>query len=94
MRNPDGHSRGHPTPRDLVDEIEAELIPARSALVRNDLRVAALEALLDLAWKLALELGRPVTISDLLTAAPTPVEHAHRLQLARSLRNVDRGSLA
>jgi hypothetical protein len=91
LRNTDSHTEGHPIPHDLVDEIEAELIPARSALVRNDLRVAALEALLELAWKLAGELSRPVTLGDLLASASTPVERAYRLQLARSLRNGDPG---
>lgn len=72
-------------PRDLTGEITAELIYARIRVARSESRVAALESLLDLVWLLEKELGRPVTLLDLLSGAD-PAEQTRRLRLVRALR--------
>ena len=75
-----------PLPRDLTDEITAELIHARIRVARSASRVTALESLLDVVWRLERELGRPVTMLDLL-ATDDPDERRRRLLLARNLRS-------
>jgi hypothetical protein len=72
-------------PRDLTDEITAELIHARIQVARSAMRVAALESLLDIVWVLERELLRPPTLLDLLSTND-PDERRRRLLLARSLR--------
>jgi hypothetical protein len=73
-------------PRDLTEEITAELINARIRVARSASRVTALESLLDIVWRLEHELRRPVTLLDLLST-DDPDERRRRLLLARSLRN-------
>lgn len=68
-----------PLPRDLTYEITVELIEARGGFVRSDLRVTALENVLDTACALERELGRPVTLSDLLSRVSHMKERARRL---------------
>jgi hypothetical protein len=72
-------------PRDLTNEITAELINARIRVARSASRVTALESLLDIVWQLEHELHRPVTLLDLLST-DDPDERKRRLQLARCLR--------
>jgi hypothetical protein len=72
-------------PRDLSTEITAELIVARIRVARSEERVAALESLLETVWSLEGELGRPVTVLDVLSGGD-PGELARRLRLVRSLR--------
>jgi hypothetical protein len=72
-------------PRDLSEEITAELIHARIRVARSASRVAALESLLDIVWLLEHELRRPVTLLDLLSGAD-PAEQARRTRLVRALR--------
>jgi hypothetical protein len=61
------------------------LIHARIRVARSESRVAELERLLDLVWRLERELRRPVTLADLLSGAG-PAEQAQRRKLVRSLR--------
>ena len=72
-------------PRDLTEEITAELIRARIRVERSASRVTALESLLDVVWLLEHELGRTPTLLDLLST-DDPDERRRRLRLARSLR--------
>jgi hypothetical protein len=74
-----------PVPRDLTEEITAELIHARIRVARSASRVAALESLLESVWTLERELRRPVTVLDLLSSGDPP-ERARVLRLVRSLR--------
>jgi hypothetical protein len=79
-------SGGLPLPRELADEVAAELLAARRSLVRDEARVEALEALLDLVWTLSRELGRPATLVDVL-APSKPIEREHRRRLVHLLRD-------
>jgi hypothetical protein len=62
------------------------LIRARIRVARSGSRVAALESLLDVVWRLERELRRPITLVDLLST-DDPDERRRRLRLARSLRS-------
>jgi hypothetical protein len=62
------------------------LIETRRRAVRSDLRVAALESLLAIAHELERQLGRPVTMLDLLST-DDPAERKRRLLLAQRLRS-------
>jgi hypothetical protein len=72
--------------RDLIDEIDAELVAARRRGAWNDTRVRALEELLETTRRVIQELGRPATLADLLTTAPTAAEQHRRRRLLRALR--------
>lgn len=72
-------------PRDLTDEITAELIHARIRVARSASRVSALENLLEVVWTVERDLGRPVTLVDLVASADPP-ERARRMRLVRALR--------
>jgi hypothetical protein len=74
-------------PRDLVDEIDAELLAARRKAVWDDARVRALEELLETTRRVARELSRPATLTDLLATAPDPAERHRRRRLLQALRN-------
>jgi hypothetical protein len=76
-------------PRDLVDEIDAELVAARRVLTWDGARVRALEELLATARSVALDLGRGVEPADLVAAAPTEAERTRRQRLMRTLRAPD-----
>jgi hypothetical protein len=73
-------------PRDLIDEIERELASARESVCADRARIAALEELQVLALVLAATRGRPASPKDLLSAAPTYVEHERRRRLLALLR--------
>jgi hypothetical protein len=70
-------------PRDLVDEVTAELQAARTKAARDEVRVRALETLLETVRGVSRELGRPATAVDLLTVAdPRELTRRHRLLTA------------
>lgn len=73
-------------PRDLVDEIERELMAARAVVSADRVRTAALEELQVLVLVLAATRGRPAGPSDLLRAAPTSLERERRRRLLAFLR--------
>lgn len=75
-----------PLPRDLADEISAELLVARRSLVRDTTRVEALEVLLDIVSTLSRRLGRPATLPDVL-GATEPMERERRRRLIHVLRD-------
>jgi hypothetical protein len=78
-------------PRDLVDEVDAALLAARRKAVWDDARVRALEELLETTRRVARELGRPTTLTDLLTAAPSTAERNRRRRLLQALRRSSAG---
>jgi hypothetical protein len=70
-------------PRDLSEEVTAELRAARTQAARDEVRVRALESLLDTVRSVSQELGRPVTTPDLLAGAdPRELTRRHRLLAA------------
>jgi hypothetical protein len=73
-------------PLDLVGEIDAELVDARTRLAWDDARVRALEELLDTVREVGRELDRAVTLTDLIATAATDVERNRRQRLLRALR--------
>lgn len=73
-------------PRDFLDEVETELRDARRRLTQNRDRLAALEDLLRVAVAVAAELGRPITVFDLIRSAHERAERARRAELVRHLR--------
>ena len=73
-------------PRHLAAEIAGELALTRRTFVVSEVRAHGLEELLSIARELELVLRRPVTAVDVLAAAPSRRERAHRLRLIRSLR--------
>jgi len=85
-------NRGGPTPpRDLLAEIDAELLAARRKAVWDDARVRALEELLETARRVVRELGRPATLADLLATAPSAAERHRRRRLLQALRRSSAG---
>jgi hypothetical protein len=75
-------------PRDLADEVSAELRAARTQAARDEVRVRSLETLLDTVHGVTRELGRPATPLDLLTVSD-PRELTRRRRLLAALRTVD-----
>jgi hypothetical protein len=72
-------------PRDLVTEIDAELVEARARKAWDDVRVRALEELLETVRDVGRELDRTVTLNDLIATAPTAVERNRRERLLHVL---------
>ena len=73
--------------RDFVDEVATELRRAARSLTQNRDRLAVLEELREVAVVLAAELGRPITVFDVIRSAPTSNERERRIQLVRHLRS-------
>ena len=73
-------------PRDFLEEVETELGAARRGLTRGRARTAALEELHSLVLDLTHDLGRPISVFDLIRSAKTQRERDRRLALARELR--------
>jgi hypothetical protein len=70
-------------PRDLSEEVTAELRTARTQAARDEVRVRALETLLETVRSVSRELGRPATPVDLLTVADSrELTRRHRLLAA------------
>ena len=75
-----------PSPLDFRDEVARELRAVYRELVGDRERIAALEELERLAIDLAARLRRPLTVFDLVEAAPDRQERARRIGLVRELR--------
>ncbi len=71
---------------DFCDEVTRELQASYAELAGDRARVAALEELERLSLELAAELRRPLTVFDLIRAAPSSGERARRMDLVRELR--------
>lgn len=83
---PTGAGDGGASPLDFRDEVARELREIYSELADDRERIAALEELERLAIDLAARLRRPLTVFDLVEAAPDKGERAHRIALVRELR--------
>jgi hypothetical protein len=73
-------------PLDFRDEVESELRATYRELAGDRERIAALEELERLTIDLAARLRRPLTVFDLVEAAPDRRERARRVALVRELR--------
>ena len=86
MSQPRTDLAGRWLPRDLVVEIDAELVCARRRMAVDAARLRALEELLDMARRVERELGRVPTLIDIVATAPTPADRERRRALMRALR--------
>jgi hypothetical protein len=73
-------------PHNFVEEVERALEEARRALVDQSARVAALEELHRIGRRVSFELGRPVTVFDVVRQAGDGREREHRRTLIHTLR--------
>jgi hypothetical protein len=72
-----------PLPRDLSEEVAGELRTARTRAARDEVRVRALETLLETVRCVSHELGRPATPLDLLSVTDArELTRRHRLLAA------------
>jgi hypothetical protein len=78
-------------PRDLLDEIDVELVVARRRMAWDDARVHALEELLETARRVARQLGRSPTLVDLVATAPSATERERLSRLMQALRSAAEG---
>ena len=78
--------RGGTSPHDFRDEVVRELEASYRELADDRERIAALEELERLSIELAAELRRPLTVFDVIRAAPDAGERARRMALVRELR--------
>jgi hypothetical protein len=69
-----------------LDEVASELRATYRDLTGDRERIAALEELDRLTIELASQLRRPLTVLDLVEAAPDRRERARRIALVRELR--------
>lgn len=83
---PAGAGEGGTGPLDFRDEVALELRATYRDLAGDRERIAALEELERLTIELAAPLRRPVTVFDLVQAAPDRRERARRVALVRELR--------
>jgi hypothetical protein len=74
------------SPLDFRDEVARELRATYRELAGGRERIAALEELERLAIDLAARLRRPLTVFDLVEAAPDSRERSRRITLVRELR--------
>jgi hypothetical protein len=81
-----GSENGGASPLDFRDEVARELRETYRDLAGDRHRIAALEELERLTIDLASQLRRPLTVFDLVEAAPDRRERAHRIALVRELR--------
>lgn len=77
---------GRASPLDFGDEVARELRATYRELAGDRERIAALEELERLAIDLAARLRRPLTVFDLVEAAPDNRERSRRITLVRELR--------
>jgi hypothetical protein len=82
---PTGGSSGT-SPHDFLDEVARELRATYRELAGDRERIAALEELERLTIDLAARLRRPLTVFDVIRAAPDADERARRRELVRELR--------
>jgi hypothetical protein len=73
-------------PRNFLDEVETALREARATLDDTSEHIAALDELHCLCRSLSYELGRPVTVFDVVLSAHNDADRAHRRELVRLLR--------
>jgi hypothetical protein len=83
---PTGAGDGGASPLDFRDEVASELRATYRDLAGDRDRIAALEELERLTIELGARLRRPLTVFDLVEAAPDTRERAHRIALVRELR--------
>jgi hypothetical protein len=83
---PTGSGDGGASPLDFRDEVARELRATYQELAGDRDRIAALEELERLTIDLAARLRRPLTVFDLVEAAPDTRERARRIALVRELR--------
>ena len=81
-----GTGDGSTSPLDFRDEVARELRMTYRDLAGERERITALEELERLTIDLAARLRRPLTVFDLVHAAPNKRERAHRIALVRQLR--------
>ena len=74
-------------PRNFLDEVESALEETRTGLEGQRARLAALEDLHLIARSLSFELGRPVTVFDVVRTAASSRERAWRQQLLSVMRS-------
>jgi hypothetical protein len=75
-----------PLPRDFADEVEAALRETTVRLSGDRRRLAALQELAAVCRRLAAELGRPVSVFDVMRTAHSDDERARRHELIETLR--------
>ena len=73
-------------PRDLIDEIQHELLVSSRELAADTARAGALMELTVEASATAARLGRPLSIVNYLESARTPAERSRRAVQVRQLR--------
>ena len=83
---PTGSGDGGAGPLDFRDEVARELRTTYRELAGDRERVTALEELERLTIDLAARLRRPLTVFDVVEAAPDSRERARRIELVRELR--------
>jgi len=83
---PTGPGDGGAGPLDFRDEVASELRTTYRELAGDRERIAALEELERLAIDLSARLRRPLTVFDLVEAAPDRRERERRVALVRELR--------
>jgi len=81
-----GSGDGGASPLDFRDEVARELRTTYRELAGDRERITALEELERLTIDLAARLRRPLTVFDLVEAAPDSRERARRIELVRELR--------
>jgi hypothetical protein len=81
-----GSESGGASPLDFRDEVARELRATYHDLAGDRHRIAALEELERLTIELASQLRRPLTVFDLVEAAPEGPERARRIALVREMR--------
>lgn len=77
---------GGTSPHDFRDEVAGELRAAYRELACDRARLEALEELERLAIELGGTLRKPLTVFDVIGAAPDARERARRIELVRELR--------
>ena len=75
-----------PLPRDFLEEVEAALRDAATQLSGDRRRLAALRELAAVCRRLGDDLGRPVSVFDVLRSAATDAERGRRHALVATLR--------
>jgi len=73
-------------PHNFVEEVERALDEARRVLAELTVRVAALEELHNIGRRVSFELGRPVTVFDVVREAGDGREQERRRALIHTLR--------
>ena len=76
-----------PLPRDFLEEVEGALRETSTQLSGDRRRLAALEELAAVCRRLGRELGRPVSVFDVLRSATTDAERGRRHALVATLRD-------